>query len=120
MRVPTKARLAVAPVAISADSLGMAAPSFVAQAPAPGAGKLTPAPSSGSQTCTAGTTAGPYASIDFAAESAHPAADPAWADGPLSLTPTRFLAPATWAALQGIEVSADAPGTVEAVHDRLA
>jgi len=35
------------------------------------------------------------------------------AGGPLVLTPTHLLAPATWAALQGIEASVGAAGTVE-------
>ncbi|MEZ0106036.1 PKD repeat protein [Catenulispora sp. EB89] len=37
----------------------------------------------------------------------------AQAGGPLVLTPTHLLAPATWAALQGIEASVGASGTVE-------
>jgi hypothetical protein len=37
----------------------------------------------------------------------------AQAGGPLVLTPTHLLAPATWAALQGIEASVGAAGTVE-------
>ncbi|MBS2537637.1 cell wall-binding repeat-containing protein [Catenulispora sp. NF23] len=58
------------------------------------------------------TTAGVATGENFA-DALTGAASLARAGGPLVLTPTHLLAPATWAALQGIEAAVGATGTVE-------
>ncbi|WP_194893699.1 cell wall-binding repeat-containing protein [Catenulispora pinisilvae] len=58
------------------------------------------------------TTAGVATGENFA-DALTGAASLARAGGPLVLTPTHLLAPATWAALQGIEAAVGASGTVE-------